>query len=336
MRRLGAILFSWLAACTADDAFPWDDPFPSDDPDAWTIAVLPDTQIYAESYPELFEAQTRWIAENAASHRILFVLHEGDVTNDNSAPQWERAERAMRMLDGRVPYVIALGNHDYGPGGSASDRTTLAHDYFPAEELRARPTLGGLFAADRIDNAYHVFETPGGPWLVLALEFGPRDEVVAWADGVLARHAALPAIVLTHAYLYYDGTRYDRGARPDQRWSPYAYGVAGLPGGVSDGEELFQSLVRRHDAVQLVLSGHVLENGTGRLTSAQDGGSEVHQIVANYQNRSRGGDGFLRLVEVNERLGRIRVRTFSPALDEYRTTDDDSFDLPLPARPSPP
>lgn len=305
-----------------------EDPFPSDDPEVWTFAVLPDTQVYTRHHPHLFEAQTRWIAESATRYRIQFALHEGDVTDDNGAPQWAVAARALAHLDGRVPYVLALGNHDYGPGGSGGDRTTRLHDFVPHERLR--PSSGRSFAEGRADNSAHVFETPSGRWLVLALEFGPRDEVVEWADGVLSEHEGVPAILLTHAYLYDDGTRYDRRTRPDQKWSPHLYGVARQPGGVNDGEELFEKLVSRHASVQLVLSGHVLGSGTGLLTSQQPGGSFVHQMLANYQHRSRGGDGYLRLVEVDAALERIRVRTYSPELDRYWDEPGHRFDLVLP------
>jgi hypothetical protein len=31
-------------------------------PPTWSIVVLPDTQVYAESHPEIFAAQTAWNA----------------------------------------------------------------------------------------------------------------------------------------------------------------------------------------------------------------------------------------------------------------------------------
>lgn len=307
------------------------EPFPSLESDVWMFAVLPDTQIYTVKYPELFEAQTRWIAESAERLRIRFVLHEGDVVNDNTAAQWDVAERALRRLDGRVPYVVALGNHDYGPRGCASDRTTLFTERFPAEELASRPSFLESFEEGRVDNGAHLFETPSGPWLVIALEFGPRDRVVEWASSVLTRHARTPAVLVTHAYTYYDDTRYDRASRPDQQWSPHEYGIARLPEGVNDGEALYRKLVRKHGNVQLVLSGHVLGKGTACITSPQDGGSRVHQLLANYQHRSRGGDGYLRLVEIDAERARIRVRAYSPDLDRYRSGPGDVLDLELPA-----
>jgi hypothetical protein len=307
----------------------WSDAFPSERKGVWTFAVLPDTQVYARLHPELFEAQTRWIAAHAARLRVQFVIHEGDVTDDNTPEQWAVAGRAFAHLVGRIPYVIALGNHDYGVRGSGHDRTTGLHDVVDPAVVRAWPSFRSAFDDARIDNVAHVFETPSGPWLVLALELGPRDAVVEWAAGVLRAHPRVPAIVVTHAYLYEDGTRYDR-ARTDQKWSPHVYGIARQPEGVNDGEALFQKLIARHPSVQLVFSGHVLGRGTALLTSPQDGGSVVHQMLANYQHRSRGGDGYLRLVEVDARRARIRVRTYSPVLDRYADDPDNAFDLPLP------
>lgn len=306
------------------------DPFSSDGDDIWRFAVLPDTQVYTIAYPELFTAMTRWIAANAERYRILFVLHEGDVVNDNALEQWEVAARAFQHLEAaRIPFVCALGNHDYGPGGTCSDRSTLFHHYIDVRAWSARPSFVGSLDPERADNSAHVFATPDGPWLVLALEFGPRDEVVAWAHEILSRHADKPAVLLTHAYIYHDGTRYER-TRTDQKWSPHLYGVARLPGGVNDGEDLYRKLVRVHPNVQLVLSGHVLGRGTARLTSPQVGGSEVHQLFANYQHHARGGDGYFRILEVDAANERIRVRTFSPVHGRYRDEAGDAFDLPLP------
>ena len=57
----------------------------------FTIAVLPDTQEYVKAYPHIFTSQTKWIAKNIDKHNIVFVLHEGDITDNNSKIQWENA-----------------------------------------------------------------------------------------------------------------------------------------------------------------------------------------------------------------------------------------------------
>ena len=90
-------------------------------PGSWTLAVLPDTQKYAEKYPGLFNLQTQWIIENKQKHNITYVLTLGDLTNDDNQLQWQRVNQAMSRLDGVVPYTIVLGNHDYSPDGKTRD-----------------------------------------------------------------------------------------------------------------------------------------------------------------------------------------------------------------------
>lgn len=291
----------------------------------WRFVVLPDTQVYAKQEPELFAAQTRWIAEHAQRLDIRFVLHEGDVVDDNSAAQWRVARRAMGLLDGAVPYVVVPGNHDLGPGGSGSDRATGLDASFADAGIFERPSFGGSFDGS-LANTWHRFDTPDGPWLVVGLEFAPRAAVVAWADAVLRAHPDRPAIVLTHAYLYPDGTRYAADALHRQRWHPRRYGVARREP-IHDGESLFDGLVRKHDQIELVLCGHALDEGVAWRRSVQDGGGVVHEVLTNYQHRARGGLGYLRLFEVDAAAGRIRVRTYSPVTGSDRPAE--ALDLPL-------
>src|SRR5690606_15582566 len=129
-----------------------------------------------------------------------------------------------------------------------------------------------------------------------------------WANEVVARYPDHHAILITHAYLYSDGTRYDWAARGrDQTWNPNAYGIGTDPEqnrhGVNDGEALWQKLVSRHPQFVFTFNGHVLHDGIGHLESRGAGGSVVHQMLVNYQcgvtpDRRNGGGGFLRLVEV--------------------------------------
>lgn len=295
----------------------------------WRIAVLPDTQTYAKRYPDRFEVQTRWIAENARDLDIRFVIHEGDVVHEPTEGQWEVAARALRTLDGRVPYVLAVGNHDYGARGDAETRETRLNELFPAAEMHAHPSFVAAFDAARIDNSLYRFETPSGAWLVLALEFGPRDSVVAWANRVLEQHSGIPTVVVTHAYLYSDGSRYDHTRRRDQKWSPHEYGVAASPEGLADGEALWQRLVRRHDQIMFVLCGHVLNEGVARSSSRQDGGGVVHELLANYQHRLYGGNGYLRLLEIDRGATCCHVRTYSPVRDRFKTDRANDFALRL-------
>lgn len=301
---------------------------------SWTLAVLPDTQVYAEFYPQHFTAQTQWIASHAASHNIKYVLHEGDVTEHNNTVEFDRAFASMNVLNGVVPYAIAPGNHDYGPNGFSANRDSLFNSpaYFgPGSYYANQSSIGGFFEAGKTDNSYHTFQAGGQKWLVLALEWGPRDSVVAWANQVVADHPDHLAMLVTHAYMYYDETRYDWATKGStQQWNPNSYPMANLPGEtVNDGEKLWNNLVSKHENFRLVFNGHVLGDGTGFLSSVGDHGNVVHQMLANYQHKSQGGMGDMRLLEFKEDGQTVVVRTYSPVLDRYDTKYDQQFTLNL-------
>jgi hypothetical protein len=290
----------------------------------YTVVVMPDTQFYAQSFPELFEAQTRWIAANRDALGIAFVLHEGDIVNNDTPLEWKRARDAFRLLDGHVPYALARGNHDLGPGGSR--RGGLMERYFSPAEYLGQPWFRETFETGRLDNAAYLFGAGDERWLVLSLEFGARDAALTWASGVLSRHADVPAMVVTHAYLYDDDVRYDRRLT-GQAHSPIE--MTHLEGGVNDGEDMWQKLVSRHDNVRFVFSGHVPFDGVGRKRSVRPSGTICHELLANYQARERGGDGFLRLLRFEPASKRVYVRTYSPSLNQYKTDPQNEFALEL-------
>ena len=313
-------------------------------PGSWSLVILPDTQYYSEfTPPEVFLSQTQWIAANQDEFNIQFVLHEGDIVQNNVPEEWENARQAMSILsDTDVPYALAVGNHDMGDNGTANNRNTLVNNYFSLTDYVNSETVG-YYQPNRLENTYHTFSAGGEDYIVLSLEFGPRDEVVDWADQVLSDYPERTGILLTHAYMYSDDTRYDWQSKGEsQFWNPHAYGVANLPGGVHDGEELWQRLVRKHENMAFVFSGHVLNDGTGLLTSIGDNGNVVHQILANYQRQvdnyeelGLGGGTYLRLLEFLPDNETVQVRTYSPYFDEYLTDDDQQFTLSLASEQQP-
>ncbi len=121
-------------------------------------------------------------------------------------------------------------------------------------------------------------------------------------------------ILTTHAYIYFDDTRYDWKAFGNkQSWNPHSYGVAkATEDDVCDGEELWSNLVSKHDNFILTLNGHVLGDGLGRKLSQTTGGNNVHQMLVNFQMRPKGGDGWLRLLEFHADGKTVDVCDYSP------------------------
>jgi len=284
-----------------------------------TVAVMPDTERYSDDYPKYFEAQTKWVAENHKTRNIAYTVHLGDITQHNAPAEWEVAKRCFKMLDGRVPYVLTLGNHDYDDNAPKRDTSRLTK-YFPLEAIRKWPTFGGIHAKGKLDNSYHLLSIGGRGWIILSLECGPRNEVVEWANKVLARHSDRLAIFVTHAYLFRNNVRYDH-TKGKQRASPHGWG--------NDGEELWQKLVRRHRNMMIVLSGHVSTGGLGYLASEADYGNTVHQMMVDYEKMRGGGQAYMRLLEFLPDGKTVQVRTYSPALKRTRRSKLEEFTYKL-------
>lgn len=294
---------------------------------SFKIVLLPDTQYYSESYPEIFGAQTKWIAKNSDS--IAFVLHQGDITNQNTSKEWEAAAGAMSVLDNKVPYVVCAGNHDVG----ASDvrDTELFNTWFPYEKYSKTKGFGGACEEGKMDNVWYSFNAGGINWLIISLEFGPRNKVLEWASEVVKNHPSHKVIINTHAYLYSDNTRMsdDRG----HYWLPQSYGLGkgAEYEDVNDGEQMWKKFVNLYPNIIMVVSGHVLNEGVGTLVSEGNYHNKVYQMLANYQKfvdeSIKGGNGFLRILTINPKAGKISVQTYSPYVDEFKTEPSQQFDF---------
>lgn len=302
---------------------------------SFTLAVLPDTQNYSERFPETYLAQTKWIVENRKARNIAAVLHLGDITNKNTVDEWKNADAAMTVLDdAQLPYFFCPGNHDYSAGGACKDRTTRLNDHFPMSRFKGRPHFAGTYdkEPDRMENSCHLFDAGGRKFVVIALEFGPRKDVVRWANDMARKHKDRAAILITHAFIYFNDTRYDwKTHGPKQNWNPHAYGVAkATDDDVSDGEELWDNLVAKHENFVLTLNGHVLGDGLGRVTTKTPSGREVPQVLVNFQMRPNGGDGWLRLLEFKADGKTVEAYDYSPKLKQRNDGPENRITLTLP------
>ena len=148
-------------------------------------------------------------------------------------------------------------------------------------------------------------------FMVLSLEFAPRDETLEWAAGVIRRHPDHRVIVATHCYM-----------RPSGRDTQCATSlrVAG-----NSGEQVWQKLIRKQPNIFLVVSGHVL--GVGLQTSINDAGGKVVEMLTDYQGLPNGGDGWLRSLRFAPGENKIHVKTYSPLLNEDNKNANETFSI---------
>ncbi|MDG1897694.1 MAG: metallophosphoesterase [Fuerstiella sp.] len=297
---LAAIFFTLQVRIPAEDTDSAEESF--------SVVLLPDTQNYSEKYADTYAAQTLWVRQQAKADNIKFVVHLGDIVQTSTQePEWENADRAMRLLDGVVPYSIAPGNHDMVV---KTRDTTLYNQYYSPERFADQPWYGGHMG-DTNDNNFCFFEASDMKFMIINLEFAPRDETLEWAATVIQQYPDHRVIVATHCYM-----------RPDKRDTGCAtsYKIAG-----NSGEQIWQKLVRRQPNIFLVVSGHVL--GVGLQTSINDAGGKVLEMLTDYQGLPNGGDGWLRSLQFVPAENKIHVKTYSPVLNKHNGDAKETFSL---------
>ncbi len=265
--------------------------------------------------PEIFEAQTRWIVQNRDSLNIVFVTHVGDFVQngDRVLAEWEAADAAISLLedpvttglDHGIPFGVAVGNHEQTPTGDADGTTAMFNRFLGVARFEDRAYYGGHFGATN-DNHYEIFSAGRLDFVILHLEFDttPDSAVLAWADEVLKTHDTRRAIVVTH-FMLYPGNPADFGPQ---------------------GQAIYDSL-KDNPNLFLLLGGHIPSGGGEgqRVDSLDD--RRVYSLLSDYQARSRGGDGWLRIMRFSPARNEIAVQTFSPFVDEGRgafETDESS------------
>ncbi|HTD85103.1 MAG TPA: metallophosphoesterase, partial [Candidatus Binatia bacterium] len=275
------------------------------------LVVLPDTRAYvgqiAGGTPAMLDAQTRWIASQADALKIAFVLHTGDITESNSAPEWALAQAQLQLP---VPFAVTPGDHD-GVSGAVV-QTAAFNASFPVAAARTRTEFGGVFESNKLDNAYYYFSAGGLDWLVLALEFIPRDTVLDWANRVVAANPQRKIIVLTHSFL----------AEDDSLPTIAERGRENAP------QQIWEKLLRRHPNIAFVFSGHTDGDGVAGHVDLGDYGNKVVQLAANFSAQLNGGNGYLRILEFDPATDRLQVQTYSPYLNASRTDATSQFDVP--------
>ena len=204
------------------------------------------------------------------------------------------------------------GNHDMtgsGPPGYTRDASLYNH-YFGSDRFAGQPWYGGYFGNN--ESNYCFFSAGDLDFMVLSLEFLPRDETLTWANSVIQANPDRRVIVATHKYLNVDGTR------------ATATEYDGIIG--NNGNQIFDKLVKNNENVFMVVCGHV---GPEALNVAfNTAGKPVYEILSDYQTLTNGGNGWLRTLQFRPDTNQIAVESYSPTLDlhnlygEYTLTYD--------------
>jgi hypothetical protein len=169
----------------------------------------------------------------------------------------------------------------------------------------SRGYYGGHYGSNN-DNWYDLFSAGGMDFIAVSFEYdtSPDAAVLTWADNLLTTYSNRRAIVLSH-FICNTG-------------NPGTFGA--------QGQAIYNAL-KGHTNLFLMLCGHV--PGEGRRQDTFNGNT-IYTLLSDYQSRTNGGNGWLRIMEFSPAQNVIRVKTYSPWLDQYEADPDSSSQFTVP------
>lgn len=297
------------------------------DPD-FEIAVLPDLQYQTMTgipgnctIPDsgLVANTFNWICANKTVANIKAVLQVGDLTDDGNTSQFQRVDSNYDKFDNNdIPYLYVPGNHDYAGGVPTESRVLTTYEtYMGAARYAGKAYYGNNYGGSNA-NYYINLYIGRQKFLVIGLEFMPRDEVIEWAQSVLDSNVNSKAIIVTHALVTGWGEK-----SKDSSAATGGYGLIDA----NNGTELWDKLVRKNKQIFLTLNGHygrccgggcasLLLTSLGDpvdkiLTQTGDSGNIVHMIAYNHQSDSLGGAGHIMRLKFRPSASKIDVSFFN-------------------------
>ena len=281
----------------------------------FTLIGFPDTQYYSSSLnggsPAILNSQTQWVVSNKDALNIVYCAGLGDCVEhgDQYEIEWQVFDTAMDYLEDPIttslpdgiPYGLSVGNHDQTSIGNPDGTTTYFNQYFGVSRFTGRNYYGGGYNGN--DNHYDLFNAGGMDFITIFFEYdtSPDADVINWAENLLQTYSNRRAIIASHWII--------------NTGNPGSFGT--------QGQTLYNAF-RDNPNVFLMLCGHV--HGEGRRTDTYDGNT-IHSILSDYQGRTNGGNGWLRIMEFDPSSNLINVRTYSPYLNQYEQDGDSEFSL---------
>ena len=109
-----------------------------------------------------------------------------------------------------VPYLLAIGNHDYDDANPKQPAVSLALTSGLAPTRYAGKSFyQASFSSGSNENFYGFLTIEGKPYLFLMLEYRPRSAVLDWAESILQANPDKEAVIVTHSYVMTNGKRED-------------------------------------------------------------------------------------------------------------------------------
>ena len=275
---------------------------------AYSFAIVGDTQgiVYKDSNNSTTNTAKMydWIVNNVEDKNIQFVFGMGDITEKDSDSEWTIAKEAITKMDGVVPYSLV--------NGQGHDTDAQFDAYFASHEGYTNQ-LSGFYRSGSVVNTYQEFSVGATDYLVLSLESGIPDDVIAWANEVIAAHPAHRVIITTHMYLKNDGSYLATG----DLHCATSYDKENH----NNGDVIWEELASKHPNVYMVLCGHKTTSKVVISENTGDYGNKVTQMMVNPQGMDNASPvGMVAMLYFSADGEDVTVEYYSTLSDLYKPT----------------
>lgn len=259
----------------------------------YSMVLVGDTQIITFFYSDDLHNVYDWIIDNKESKKIAYVMGLGDITDRNSEREWLIAYEQISRLNGVVPYSLVRGNHD---GADNFEKMFNTAPY--------NTSYQGSYDHTTLNTCRRI-NVGKRKYLIFALDIGPSDEVLQWADKIITNHPDHNVIITTHIYLGSNGVQIAGGA------TKY--------GGVNDPDAMWDKLIKKHHNISLVICGHSPSQKIVVSERVGDKGNVVTEMLVDHQSidYSFKGVGIVATLHFKNGSNKVIVETYSTIRDKY-------------------
>lgn len=284
---------------------------------AYSFAVVGDTQILAEKYTYAFAGIYTWLLNNQQSKKIAHVFGLGDITNGNTAVEWNVAKTSISRLDGVLSYSLVRGNHD----GTVLFNSTFNNSNYTDQ-------FDGFYEEGKAESSYKLLTVADIDYLLITLDYGASDDELLWASELCETYPNHRVIITTHAYLFRDGTTLGSNdvcpasASTDRQRLVRDYNT---------GDEIWDEFISQHGNIFLVMSGH--DPCDNVVTTQREGihGNVVTEMLIDPQGMDAaiGATAMVCMLYFSEDGKTIDVEYYSTSKNQYfKKSNQYTIELP--------
>ena len=273
----------------------------------YSFAIVGDPQDINLNAPENFHKIYDWIVDNKDYKKIAYTIGLGDITNNDTDAEWGRARDSFEQMEqAGMRHTQVRGNHD----------SLNKFENFFKDDLYYKEDIAGYYEDGKVANCYRVFKVGSIDYLVLALDYGPSNGALEWANEVVSSHPYHNVIVVTHGYLFRDGTTLDKN-------DPLTPSVSNSDD-INDGEEIWQKFVKKHANITIVISGHTYCDNVLVSEAIGDNGNTITQVLIDPQQMDREGlrTGLVAMFYFSNDGKNIQIEYYSTILELYEITSE--------------